>query len=660
MKYKGDDDFRRPHGVHHGCIRVRFSSTMMRSARRTGPSGSTAADTLSLVLRHLSSSEDSDDLCHRAARDLHRVSKQHQAEARATLRHLPLHRYCNGIILAELGSDVVPWELLAACPKATSWKLHPDQLEKFQWGLGDDVAAAASRVKRLEVHGLDGANYGQQKGLGVLLWACKQLEEVQITSGRSNYNVDALQNPWLLLDPDSSSLDTATAPPLPLRSWASRGVGHRLLAAWTAQQPLAPTLRCLELRDSHDGTGMSWATALTSLQELTLDTLTRGSLESAVVSSMSSLTRLQLTEGFGINDDTLSPLTSLRHLVVNHHLPSAITALKQLTALQFNYAYDLSLPPDLGAWLPRLEQLVAKGSTLAAVPATLSRLTRLDLSGNTAAALTLPSTLTRLRELGLSEADSTAVASISSFTALEVLDVANSRVLGESLTVLQPLTRLRHLSMAGARGCDPASFTVLATLQQLTRLDLARSRRRFSDEESREGGITAACCGVLAGTPPPPALAQLDISYYKKEHLAALGPWVGALPALISIKMKGCAVGEDDMLLFLPSQLQEVDMSSSGLYQLPPGLQRLSALEVLDVSCNGSLCELPGWLSQLRCLEAMRISVCGMGVPCAPEVLAHMPALRYVQLPRLESCGVFNKAPHLYFGHSSRFTRCRW
>jgi Leucine-rich repeat (LRR) protein len=316
-----------------------------------------------------------------------------------------------------------------------------------------------------------------------------------------------------------------------------------------------------------------------------------------------------------------------------------------LTALNLSHTSGLVLPSDLGAWLPRLERLIANGSTSAAVPATLSRLTHLDFSYSRAVALSLPSTLTSLRELVLDMAHSTAVATISSFTALEVLDVSDSRVLGPSLTVLQPLTRLRHLSMSGVEGCDPASYTVLGALQQLTRLDLARS-------DNSEAG-----CSVLAGTPPLPALKQLDISHRGAEQLAALAPWVSGLTALTMIRMASCVVGEGEALLYLPAQLREVHLAECGLRQLPSGLQRLSALEVLDVSdmrwsFGGSLQQLPGWLSQLGRLEALGLS--HTSVTSEQEVLAHMPALRFVRLSRGYEQRVLAQAPHLHFGHSSR------
>jgi Leucine-rich repeat (LRR) protein len=627
---------------------------MMHAARRGAPSGGTAGDTLLIVLKHLSSSDDNVTVSQRAARDLHRVSKQHQAEARATLRHLPLDRYYQAIMFPGLtDEDAVPWELLVACPNVVSWKLHPDQLEEFQWGLQEEAAAAASRVRRLEVKGLDGETAAQQRGLGVLLWACNQLEEVDITCAESWFHGDPPREPWLLMDPDSTSLDTVTAPPLPLRSWASSKVDYSLLAAWTSQQPLARTMRRLQLCYSHSATDISWVTALTGLRELHVDHSCKAS-SLMFLSTMTGLTHLTINAGWNM-DDALRPLTGLRHLVVSQ-LPSSIDQLKQLTALNYSHARDL--PPELGTWLPLLEQLEAPWCSVAAVPASLSRLTRLDLTRSTAAALVLPTTLCRLRQLVLHHAESTAVKTISSFTALEVLDVSESSVLGDSLTVLQPLTRLRHLNMGAVRDLEPASFTVLGALQQLTRLDLAPGYdiicvNSYHGDDIRVG-VTTAACNVLAGTPPLPALEQLDISYCGAEQLAALGPWVGRLPALVSIKMQGCAVGEAGAILCpqLPVQVQQVHLGKCSLRELPPSLQRLSVLEVLDVSDNSNLQQLPAWLSQLRRLEA--INLVHTGVHYEQEVLAHLPLLRCVRLVKADNCGVFNRAPHLLFGHSRR------
>jgi Leucine-rich repeat (LRR) protein len=617
-----------------------------------------------LVLKHLSSSDSNDDLCQRAACDLHRVSKQHQSEARATLRHLHMDRFYEGLLSAGIdgNDDLVPWELLAACPKVTSWTLAPQQLVEFyHHELGAEEAAAASKIKRLKVHNLDGESDEQQAGLGKLLWACNQLAEVQIACdwSESKKGLGPPKKPWLLLDPNSSSWDTATAPRLPLRSWVSHGVPHSLLAHWVAQQQLAPTLRSLALYDRDDGSDISWVTSLTGLQELTVDHWSTTSPPTCL-SAMRSLTEF-IVESEDVIDDDLLPPTGLKSLGLTQ-LPGNINQMSHLTALDVSNTFDLpSLPSDLGVWLPNLEQLGSICSNLPAVPATLSRLTGLYFSFNFAEALSLPSTLKALRELHLSNSYSTAIATLGSFTALEVLDVSDSSVLGDSLAILKPLTRLRHLNMSGVGELDPASFTVLGTLQQLTHLNLRPTcEYPREDGNSTKEGITAAACSVLADTQPLPALEQLDISYFGAGHLAALAPWVGRLTALTSIKMEGCAVDEEETLLFLPAQLQEVRLSSCGLWQLPAGLQRLSALEVLQLRGNPKLRQLPGWLSQLRCLSAMDVS--GTGVQCEQEVLAHMPALRCVRLVscldkgvlQVPSKRVFSKAPHLHFGHSRR------
>jgi Leucine-rich repeat (LRR) protein len=226
---------------------------------------------------------------------------------------------------------------------------------------------------------------------------------------------------------------------------------------------------------------------------------------------------------------------------------------------------------------------------------------------------------------------------------LEYLDVANSSALGSSLAALQPLTRLRHLNLGGVEGLDPTSYTVLGALQRLTYLGLAAPECKQT---------AAARSRVLAGTEPLAAVTELNLRSHDAASLAALGPWLAQLTALTKLTMSECEVSSRGKLLHLPAGLRELDLRCCKLQQVPPGLKRLSALEVLNLSDNPKLCKLPTWLSQLGCLEALDLG--STGVVTQQQVLAQMASLRCVKASQRQAKVVYGAATHLHWGHSTR------
>jgi Leucine-rich repeat (LRR) protein len=622
---------------------------------------------LLLVLEHLSDSYETTAACNTAARGLHLASsvggKGYSTAIWAKRRSLRLERYYKGLLSARsshnlLALPAIPWTLLGAGPEVTYLTLHPQQLESITDALVQQHAAAVGRLKHLSVWSITPVVAEQLRGLGRLLQAATQLESLTVNVA----NRGELQQPWLILDPPSTSYSTMAVPHLPLRTWWTFGVPYDLLVHWLAQQPPGNpltqlvTLKCGGYAPTLD---ISPLTAIAGLRKLSLDGYVAEECSSSL-RSMTSVTKLVL--GGWRNAEAaqaVAALTGLRGLAFSERIPevpNSYSSLQQLTALRIRLAKGTDeLPADLGDWLPRLEYLEVKEAEFTSVPASLSSLTALDLPRARGTSLTLPTTLTRLNKLLVARANFMSIEGLGSLPALQALDVSGSCALGSSLSVLAPLTGLRSLNLDCTAGLDPASFTVIGALQQLTALNLAcTGAGRYITRDPSE--VVEAQCRALASTPPLPALQQLDISGHGAASVAALAPWVARLNALTQLCMDGCGFhAEEQQLDFLPEQLRELDTSNSSRgfrrEQLPTGLQRLTALEVLRMKNNTSLCQLPTWLSELRRLEVLNLRGTGELMLCGQHVLTQMPALRYCPV---NSRHAYGRASHLHFGHSTR------
>jgi hypothetical protein len=647
--------------------------------RPGGSAGNPAAalDALHVVLDHLSSRHGDPQLCRVAVRGLHRTCQQLQAAACATLRHLRLDLYYKGMCALHRGSwsPLLPLGLLAACPGVTSWVLHPRQLSAFTADTVQQLAAAASRLKRVQVTALPLVGYGRQErpgtatdtqlaGLGRLLWAATGLEHVDMgCEGPS---------PWLMMDPDSSSWDTAKAPPLPLRSWKSVGGLHSVLPHWAdKQQQLSSTLSKVDM-EGFGGTlyDVSALSALKGMQDLRLNKVNLMSPEA--LTALISLTRLEVPGTLAAVEAACS-LTGLRALSLCEgvdqlfntayagSLPSSISALKQLQCLELQRLTRIRIPAEAGDWLPALEQLVAPGHCLKAVPEGLTRLKQLRVMEH--GARELPTTLTSLKELAVCQTHGTleSITGLSNQLGLESLVVTTSGDHSSSMAVLGALTNLRRLCVNAWRDGAFSSFTVLENLKQLTRLDL--------------GGRVASAACKQAALAPLPQLLELNIN--GSCSMAAAGPWLVQLTALTVLYARGCVLEEGDEMMYLPTGLQELCLTCvPSLQKLPSGLLRLQHLRLLDVSTNWKLTQLPQWLSQLRCLEALDLE----HNPSFDEqpVLAQMPGLRRVRVYEADlsrqvrvvvdgqevwevryagAAAVYGQATHLHFGDVKRWQR---
>jgi hypothetical protein len=615
-------------------------------------------DALHVVLQHLGSADGDQQLYQVAARGLHRTSKQLQASCRATLSELCLDLYYKGMVSMYPEPvhppSLIPWDVLAACPAVTSWKLAPQQLGCFD---SEEAAAAASNLRQLEVLLWGSAQFHasdeQLAGLGRLLRAAPKLEEVDVCCKGDS--------PWLILDPSSSSLETANPPALPLRSWRSPGELHSVLPHWVARQPqLSCTLRHVDLdypwAYSSSAIDVNSLAGLTGLQDLKL-----GRIQLPLppqIASMSNLSSLQLpaqAEALA----AVSAVTSLRSLSWSalhdscwvsssdfKEVRSSYSALKQLQCLEVHGDGATPLHPDLGVWLPGLVRLKLNLGCVTAVPEGLTRLTSLVLEQNRSEQLTLPRDITGLKQLSLPFASCTAMAGLSCLSGLELLDVSRSGALGSSLAGLQPLSALRHLNIECIHRCDRASLTVLAALQQLTYLNV-------NDLLNRKEAI--------ASLVPLPSLRELHIKgsgqfvyagrMSDQVYLDALGPWLMQMPGITKLVAGHSYLDDQDEMYYLPAGLQELELTHmKHLRYLRKGLRRLSALRVLDLTGN-KLWSLPDWLRRLRCLEVIWFGG-DTSFQKGWEVFAHMPNLRSVSV--LGAARVLSGAPHLHFGRLTR------
>jgi hypothetical protein len=622
---------------------------------------------LRVVLNHLGTSKGQKQLYNDTARGVHRTSKDNQAAARATLRHLPLDKFFAGVVHSRADNstpfELWPWDLLAASPEVTSWTVHAFQLSGPLKDRKELLAVAAGNLKSLEVLGVhpEGPSITD---LGLLLHACTQLRKVHIT-----YDIDwgLCRDPWTLLDPASSSFSTAVYPSTPLLSWESSGLPITLMEQWLSQQqPPGGTLTRLVMRKCHaepfrHEVDVSGLAAVSGLRELHLDEISPSSLmamhSQGSANPLRSLTRLYAP---GAALEAICGLAGLQHLSLKAkriELCSIMSSMQQLSCLEIIISSPCVIPADLGVWLPKLQRLGGSVVVEGAVPASLTALTHLHLSGegwHGSASFARADALTCLKELLLEDKPYQrhhVIGPLIGVPALEVLDAISC----SNLTAVQPLTCLRRLRFEGADLCDPGKLTVLGHLQQLSCLDVACMYK---------GTAALTCIGPL------PALQQLTIGLCEPVDL---GPWLTQCAALTKLCLVDCSfrftpeggvLGELGELSYLPKQLRELQLQQWRRPHLPTGVMQLVGLKALCVAApvirfpgqvrlDGSgPCELPAWLSQLPRLELLDIF--GTMVLTEQPVLAHMPSLRRVKLnPNASAAKVCGSAKHLCYGGCS-------
>jgi hypothetical protein len=612
-------------------------------ASQGGVSAAGTCTALYTALQHLASPEGDEQLYHVTARGLHLASRELQAAARRTLRHLRMDRYYNSLVAASGEPDdlftALPWATLAACPAVTHWTLHGEQLQWFQPEVVDMVDAAAGRIHYLAIapQGWYTATDTHLQGFGRLLWACSRLQEVRLTGTPRKHR------PWLLLDPHSTSISTAAPPPLAICSMVLSDSSGDLLRHWGQQPRLANSLQRLHVKGTM---GISDLAPLTNLRKLWFRP--SNDLQDTPDPSVSSLSRMTKLTSLCLWHrhaaaamEPLCALTGLQSLSLptarNLVLSSKLAALKQLTSLDISRA-GIDLPAALGVWLPRLASLNAGHCSVAAVPSSLTGLSWLSLErcSSSSLQLVLPTSLVRLQHLDIREVRYTSITGLSSMSALVWLDMSSLGhtayyVLGGDLTVLRPLTRLRHLNLDRLPAFDAAWCTVLETLQHLTFLGLRWDHSKYPTIPSN---------GVPLSRPLP-ALQQLEVGGRGPDQWAALAPWVARLTCLTKLCLSHTELAAEDELMCLPPQLKELHVR--GMPQLPRGLTRLTALQVLCAGGKMLLCQLPDWLSSLRQLEELDVTL--TGVVDEQPVLAHMPGLRRVHLPmNADAAVVFGRA----------------
>jgi hypothetical protein len=314
---------------------------------------------------------------------------------------------------------------------------------------------------------------------------------------------------------------------------------------------------------------------------------------------------------------------------------------------------NLDAPLQLVSALSNLKRLELVECYVACIPATYTRLTHLSYSGGRDPIP--PSTLTGLKEIVAACVDVPDLSNATGLTRLCRADasaIGHAQAAGAPLAVLRSLSSLQHLVLE--HGCGHEELTVLGSLKRLTHLSLTYTKDHVYWWSTAPLPLPRAIWPVSS---PLPALKELRITGYRRLcSLTAMSHWLVQLTALTSLSAQQCTLAGGSGQLCFPPQLQQLDLDYrwEDLQHLPCALQQLTALHTLSVRERSHvLCQLPSWLSMLRRLEALDLQ--GTEVMTEQDVLACMPALRYVRVPRqAEAAEVFGKATHLLFADVSR------
>ncbi|GBG88058.1 hypothetical protein CBR_g46427 [Chara braunii] len=297
-------------------------------------------------------------------------------------------------------------------------------------------------------------------------------------------------------------------------------------------------------------------------------------------------------------------ITSLKHLVLSfcsnlHSLPANIAQLTNLERFELSECPHLaSLPPEIGN-LKHLMVLKLTSASITELPVSVGSLRSLisiDLS-NCELLAKLPSNISnlgRLKQLGLS----------------------NCRSLRSFPDGIGQLTNLESVNLRGCSGLSrlPKEF---GNLTNLGSIDLTSSSlTEMPVFFSRLDGLTEldlSCSGSLVELPGGIGLLTRLRSLNLQDcvSLRALPDDIADLTGLEEIELAGCR-----KLCSLPVEfgriryLTSLNLSSSGVTELPVSITRLDRLTELKLSSASELVRLPSRMSGLNCLKSLILRDC--------------------------------------------------
>jgi hypothetical protein len=557
----------------------------------------------------------------------------------------------------------IPWRLvgdLAAAGTLTSLEISAPQAAPLLLGdpagntaaaAGPSLAATLSGLRSLSVWDIE--TPVDLADAEELVSSCSNISELHLDVGvrRPTLNGDLMPPDhsqglaaaaagagggveWHL--PHLRSLSLYGGPPWLVNSWLDR-LGPANLTAVTLEHRAASSIdmarlaACTQLQElqlrhidtERFGKGKQQALALL-LQQLT--SLTKLAVHGAQMSIVGLGGRV-LPEVWGLSE--------LRELDLDNswwllEVPSQISSLRHLTFLGIKGTLTDELPHQLGVWLPQLECLVADGNrTLAAIPHSLSRLSRLSVGRCDITSVSAVSDLVHLRELQISGNKlQPPYEALTRLSRLETLYINLLRE-GSAAVTPSPLPCLRDLSLLGA-GQALAASELVGSGRFLTQLHL---------QSVQQGQVEAlGSLGVL------PVLQRLVLlSTCLIDSLAPACTWLQQQPRLRSLHVNCLRIprrGSDAMgpqLGPLPSGLQELTLVGADVWgdaSVQQSLVPLSALRVLQLNSGRyKPPPLPTWLSDwvlslehLEVLGLMEVAAGFQGV----EALKQLPLLRSV------------------------------
>jgi hypothetical protein len=441
-------------------------------------------------------------------------------------------------------------------------------------------------------------------------------------------------------------------PPRLVNSWLDR-LGPANLTSLTLEHQavssvdMARLAACTQLQELQLRHVQGWRLGADKQQALSL-----------LLQQLTSLTRLAVhgaTMNFGGLMVSPPPevwgLSELRELDLHnswrlYEVPSQISSLGHLTFLSIASTHITELPHQLGVWLPQLECLVACGhSELAAIPHSLSRLTRLSASCCDITSLSAVSDLVHLRELQLSGNElQPPYEALSRLSRLEKLSVNIFRD-GTAVTS-NPLPCLRSLWVSGA-GQALAASELVGSGRYLTLLELSGVEQ---DQVEAMGQL-----GVL------PVLQ--DVALHSRGGIESLAPacaWLQQQPQLHSLYVNsfGTYYGGEPQLGLLPAGLKRLVICGVDVWEDASVRESLVALTGLRVLKLTSGCHplmqpppLPAWVLEwvlsLEHLQLLGLFDVKAGHP-GLEALKQLPLLRSVCADGIPGMApALPAAPHL-------------